>query len=251
MKIHKIFLFLLLTYPLTSLADFKDGGNAYINGDYEAAANEFIPLAKRGDHRAMYALGSMYAAGLGVEKDLKKAFDLFKEAASNGRADAMHKLGLMYEEGLGTKKSNKKAIRYYQKSAKKGYPLGQYRLGLMYMNGSGVKKSTVNAYAWMVVAAHQFIYEYAGAEHVSDKNHVKSKKYHLMLVQQQEKDSLLNTIIKHLQTLKADITPENIEKIKQRVTKFSQYRWKHVPVKYKHVQLTSDIENLFLPETLQ
>lgn len=250
MKTNKVLIFLLL-FPAIINADFKDGGNAYINGDFEAAANEFIPLAKRGDHRAMYALGSMYVAGQGVEKDLKKAFDLFKEAAQNGRADAMHKLGIMYEEGVGTKQNIKKAIRYYQKSAKLGYPLGQYQFGLMYMNGKGVKSNPVNAYSWMVVAAHQFIYEYAGTEHTDDNKKYKGKKYHILLIQQQEKERLLNEIIKKLQSIKPGLTSEDIEKIRQNVTKFSQYRWKHRPIKFENIKLSSDIESLFLPETLQ
>jgi hypothetical protein len=247
---HVVLYFLALV-PLLCHADFKDGGNAYINGDYEAAANEFIPLAERGDHRAMYALGSMYAAGQGVEKNLKKAFELFKEAAQNGRADAMYKLGVMYEEGVGTKKSTKKAIRYYQKSAKLGYPLGQYHLGLMYLNGSAVKQNTINAYAWMVVAAHQFIYEYAGKNLSDDKKQYKNKKYRLILVQQKQKDNLLDKIISHLQNIRAEISPNDIEKIKQKVIKHSKYRWKHQATKFKNIEITSDIESLFLPETLQ
>lgn len=112
-------LFLIL-FPLQGAANFKAGGKAYLKGGYEAAANEFIPLAERGDHRAMHALGSMYSAGHGVEKDLKKSFELFSGAARNGRADAMYKSGLMYETAQGVKQNFKKAIRYYQKSAKKG-----------------------------------------------------------------------------------------------------------------------------------
>lgn len=244
-------LYVLALIPLLCHGDFKDGGNAYINGDYEAAANEFAPLAKRGDHRAMYALGSMYAAGQGVEKDLEKAFKLFKEAAQNGRADAMYKLGVMYEEGAGTKKNIKKAIRYYQKSAKLGYPLGQYHLGLMYLNGSGVKQNNINAYAWMVVAAHQFIYEYASKNLSDDKKQYKNKKYRLMLVQQKQKDNLLDKIISHLQEIRAGISSDEIEKIKQKVIKYSQYRWKHQATKFKNIEISSDIESLFLPETLQ
>ncbi len=247
----RIILYFSVLTPLLCHADFKDGGDAYIRGDYETAANEFIPLAKRGDHRAMYALGSMYVAGQGVEKDLKKAFELFKEAAQNGRADAMYKLGVMYEEGVGTKKSTKKAIRYYQKSAKLGYPLGQYHLGLMYLNGSGVKQNSINAYAWMVVAAHQFIYEYASKNLTADRKQYKNKKYRLMLVQQKQKDNLLDKIISHLQEIRAEISPDEIDKIKQRVIKYSQYRWKHQATKFKNIEITSDIESLFLPETLQ
>lgn len=250
MKATSLLLSLLLAYPMFSYADFKDGGDAYINGDYETAANEFMPLAERGDHRAMYALGAMYAAGQGVEKDLKKAYELFDEAAKNGRADAMHKLGLMYEQGLGVKRDTRKAARYYRKSAKLGYPLGQYNFGLIYMKGIGVKQNPVNAYAWLVAAAHQFIYEYANDEDVDIERFKNHKKYHLLLLQQQEKDKLLNDITKHLQAIKANMSEEDIEQTRQKVIKYSQYGSKHRPVKYKNVPLDSNIENLFLPETL-
>lgn len=77
MKFSRFIPLLFVLHVTSGYADFKDGGNAYLRGDFEAAAAEFIPLAERGDHRAMYALGSMYSAGHGVEKDLKKAFELF------------------------------------------------------------------------------------------------------------------------------------------------------------------------------
>ena len=66
MKYFKLFPVLLLFCSFYSRADFEEGGAAYLRGDYEAAAKEFIPLAERGDHRAMYALGSMYSAGSAV-----------------------------------------------------------------------------------------------------------------------------------------------------------------------------------------
>lgn len=135
MRFNRLFFLFFLVYSLCSHANFIEGGEAYLRGDFEAAAKKFMPLAERGNHRAMYALGSMYAGGHGVEKDLKKAFQLFSESARNGRADAMYKLGLMYEQGRGIKKNHKKAIRLYRKSAKKGYPLAQYRFGLMYEEG--------------------------------------------------------------------------------------------------------------------
>jgi Sel1 repeat len=238
----------LFIYPLFGYADFKEGGDAYLKGDYEAAANEFIPLAERGDHRAMYALGAMYSEGHGVEKNLKKAYELFYEAAKNGRADAMYKLGLMYEEGIGVKQNPKKAIRYYQKSAKQGYPLGQYRFGLMYAKGIGVKQNPINAYAWLTVAGHYFIYETADIE--DEEVATTENQQQLIFFQKQEKEKVLNKIIEHLQKLNEDIATDDIEKIKQKVIKFSKYRKKYRAIKFKNGRLESKIENLFLPETL-
>jgi TPR repeat protein len=243
-SLHLPPLFLML---FTSLcyADFKDGGEAYLRGDYEAAVAEFLPLAERGDHRAMYALGSMYAAGHGVEKDLNKSFELFSEAARNGRADAMYKLGLMYEQGQGATQNMKKAARYYQKSAKKGYPLGQYRLGLMYMNGNGVKQNSINAYSWIVIAGHYFIYNAIDSEDESS-----NKRSQLLLFQQQEKDRIFDDITKHLQAIKINMSADDIEKTRQKVINLSKYRKKYHPDQVKNIKIEPSIENLFLPETL-
>jgi len=236
-------------YTLSLYADFNEGGEAYIRGDYEAAAKEFIPLAKRGDHRAMYALGSMYSAGHGVEKDLKKSFELFSEAAKNGRADARYKLGLMYEQGQGVQQNSNKAVRYYQKSAKQGYPLGQYRFGLMYEKGAGVKQNPINAYAWLVIAGHYFIYETADSDDENNKS-IDDNKHQLLFFQQQEKDKILDDITEHLQALKENMSPEDIEKVKAKVIKLSKYRKKYHADQVKNLKIGSNIENLFLPETL-
>jgi TPR repeat protein len=249
MKLSKYIPLLFIMFASLGHADFKDGGEAYLRGDYEAAAAEFIPLAERGDHRAMYALGSMYSAGHGVEMDLQKSFELFSEAARNGRADAMYKLGLMYEQGQGIKQNTKKAVRYYQKSAKKGYPLGQYRFGLMYVNGKGVKQNPINAYAWLVVAGHYFIYETAVFDDENNK-FIDLEKRQLLFFQQQEKERILDDIIEHLQTLKENMSPDDVEKTKEKVIKLSKYRKNYHADQIKNLKIDSNIENLFLPETI-
>lgn len=245
-------LFYLILIPLTiysslAHADFNSGGQAYLKGDYATAANEFIPLAERGDHRAIYALGSMYSAGQGVEKDLSKSFELFSEAAKYGRADAMYKLGLMYESGQGVTQDLQKAARNYQKSAKKGYPLGQYRLGLLYIDGNGVKKNLINAYSWLVIAGHYFIYNTHNPDKTIKDN---SNQEQLLFFQEQEKDRIFAEIIKHLQSIKADLSSEDIDKIGQKVIRLSKYRTKYHPEQVKKLKIEPNIENLFLPDTL-
>lgn len=151
LKIFTVTLFLILTSQLC-LADFKKGGDAYKNGDFKTAAEEFLKDAQNGDHRAMYALGSMYAAGHGVEQDYKEAYKWFSRAAKYGRPDAQYKLGVMYDEGVGVEQDYNKAGKYYSKAAKRGYPLAQYKLGLLYSNGHGVTQNDIKAYAWLLVA---------------------------------------------------------------------------------------------------
>ena len=253
MKITHLIFILLNTICLQSYADnFKDGGEAYLRGDYENAAAAFIPLAKRGDHRAMYALGAMYSSGQGVKKDITKSFELFSEAAKNGRADAMHRLGIMYEEGLGVEKNAKKATRLYQKSAKKGYPLGQYKLGLMYMEGSAIKQNIINAYAWLVIAGHYFIYK--AAEDINtrkDDRTVADNKFQLQLLQQKEKNKILDKIIEDLNTLRVNMSSAQLAETREKVIKLSKYSNIYNKNNFKNIKEGTNTNNLFLLDTLQ
>lgn len=152
---HITLVIVLLCISQLTVADFKTGGDAYKDGDYETAAKEFLPLAENGDHRAMYALGSMFAAGHGVPMDLKEALKWFRKAASYGRPDAQYKIGLMYDDGLGLKQNYRKALNRYGKSAKSGFGLAQIKIGQMYNDGRGVKQNSIKAFAWLKTAISQ------------------------------------------------------------------------------------------------
>ncbi len=159
MTIRNFLIFLLIVFCAQAEADFAAGGEAYKKGDYETAAKEFLPLAERGDHRAMYALGSMYSVGHGVPQDLNEAFKWFTKAASYGRPDAEYKLGLMYAQGLGVPQDYRKAINWYGRAAKKGYGPAQFKIGLMYSEGHGVPQNDIKAYAWLQTALSQGVEE--------------------------------------------------------------------------------------------
>ena len=55
---------LLASFP--AWAGLDEGNAAYERGDYATALQEYHPLAKRGDARAQFKLGVMYAKGEGV-----------------------------------------------------------------------------------------------------------------------------------------------------------------------------------------
>ena len=131
---------------------FEEGGEAYKAGNYELAAKKFMEVADKNDHRAMYALGSMYAAGKGVPQDFHKAYELFSRAARYGRVDARYKLGILYQEGLGVARNDKRAARMFHDAAVKGYGPAQFRLGMCYVKGTGVTQDLVRAGAWLAVA---------------------------------------------------------------------------------------------------
>ena len=141
----------------SAIADeFDDGTVAYKEGRYETAASVFEKLAEKGDHRAMSIIGSMYASGLGISLDPKKAFVWLEEAAKHNRPDAEYRLGLMYDHGYGVKRNHRKAIRWYQKAAEHGYVPAHAMMGLKYAKGEGLKQNKVKAYARLSLAKHNF-----------------------------------------------------------------------------------------------
>ncbi len=93
-----IFSLLVLMYlliPISAQADYSDGLHAYLKGHYEQAFQELSPLARNGNPQAQYLLGSMFANGNGVKKNLVRAHALFSLAAAQG-----HEKASLYKEEI-------------------------------------------------------------------------------------------------------------------------------------------------------
>ena len=113
---------MLLTVALLApahAADFQAGLEAYQRNDYEAALEEFRPLAEQ------------------------------------GHAEAQYKLGVMYDVGKGVPKNDTEAVSWYRKAAEQGHAWAQYSLAVMYYNGEGIPQDYVQAYAWFDIVASQ------------------------------------------------------------------------------------------------
>lgn len=100
-------------------ADFQAGLRAYERNDYQAALEEFHPLAEK------------------------------------GHAEAQYKLGVMYDVGKGVSKNDAEAVSWYRKAAEQGYVSAQYALGVLYYNGEGVPQDYEQVYAWFDIVASQ------------------------------------------------------------------------------------------------
>ena len=59
-----------------------DASDAFQRGDFATALRLYRPLAERGDAKAQYVLGRMYAKGQGVQKDYALAYMWFNLAAA-------------------------------------------------------------------------------------------------------------------------------------------------------------------------
>jgi TPR repeat protein len=147
--------FLTLMTARAAIADFETAVAAVSVGDYMTARREFESLAERGDPRGQNGLGVLYIQGWGVERDLAKAVDLFRQAAKHGLRAAENNLGEMYMQGAGVEQDYAEAYKWYLKAAQKGDDEAQNNLGVLYVGGFGVEQDFAAAMEWFQKSAKQ------------------------------------------------------------------------------------------------
>ena len=94
------------------------------------------------------ALGERYLNGNVVDKDEKKAVELFEKAANQNSEIGMLKLAECYKRGVGVTQDNAKAFSLYEKSANRGNTNAMIILSDMYTKGEGVDKNISKALYW-------------------------------------------------------------------------------------------------------
>ena len=126
-------------------ADVKTGVDAWTQGDYVKAVNDWRPLANAGDADAQFNLGQAYKLGRGVPMDVPIALEWFRKASEQGHLRAEDNYGLL----LFQQNRREEALPYIRKSAERGEARSQYILGTALFNGEFVTKDWVQAYALM------------------------------------------------------------------------------------------------------
>jgi V8-like Glu-specific endopeptidase len=124
-------------------------------GEYAVAFQLTSPLAEKGDARAQFNIGYMYANGWGVQRDVAEAVKWYRKAAEQGLEVAQHYLGLAYNNGDGIERDDAEAARWFSRAAEQGFSRAQLVLGHMYLHGEGVPKDLVHGYAWVVLAGQR------------------------------------------------------------------------------------------------
>ncbi len=75
-------------------------------------------------------------------------------AARSGNADAEELIGVMYAMGLGVDRDDRRAFEWYLRSSMKGHPGAQSGIGWYYETGRGiVAPDLVRAYLWYTLSA--------------------------------------------------------------------------------------------------
>lgn len=90
---------------------------------YDKCFEGHLPLAEQGYPLAECQIGHFYFHGLGIEKDLEKAFYWTHRAAEHGDRDGQFNLAWFYEEAIGVEKDIERAKYWYKKSALQGQDL--------------------------------------------------------------------------------------------------------------------------------
>lgn len=132
----------------------EDAAAAKTRGDYPAALGILRPAADRGDARAQYKLGELYADP-GPTQDLPQAATWFHKAADQGNVRAEVMIGGMYAMGGGVSPDGAQALYWFRKAADQGDAEGQTGVGQIYARGLGVMEDDTQAFAWFRKAAEQ------------------------------------------------------------------------------------------------
>ena len=103
-----------------ALADAQTGITAFSHGDYAVARQELAPAARDGHADAQYHLGRMYAGGHGIERDRKRAVDLYIGAAEQGHALAQYDLAYALFMGEGADQDMVEALKWFILAARGG-----------------------------------------------------------------------------------------------------------------------------------
>lgn len=126
---------------------------AYQRGYFLTALSLALPRAQKDDAPAQTLIAELYANGLGVPQNLKKAAAWYELADKNGDVNATFALAMMYEAGRGVAKDMKKTIALLEKAAKGGQREAQYNLALLYVDGTDLPPNEQEAADLMQKAA--------------------------------------------------------------------------------------------------
>ncbi|EJK74494.1 hypothetical protein THAOC_03823 [Thalassiosira oceanica] len=101
----------------------------YPDNDADTLAMIQARVAKK-DPVAISHLGDKYChGGLGLQKDMQKAVELWTEAAELGSVEALFNLGLAHVTGLGFEQDEAKGIHFWLKAAVQGHVNSRHNLG--------------------------------------------------------------------------------------------------------------------------
>lgn len=83
---------------MKSIKQFEKADRLYNQGDFYEALKLFVELSRNGDTSAMDRVGSIYADGEGVKKNISKAIEWYKKSVASGGLISLYNLGLINKD---------------------------------------------------------------------------------------------------------------------------------------------------------
>ena len=111
----------LVCAPAAARADMQAGWEAYTAGDYERAVEVWQPLAEAGDYQAAYALGMAFQ----IMDQPAQSVPWYEQAASAGLTEAQILLGTIYARGDDVPRDLVRAYAWLHRAAEKKSPNAQ------------------------------------------------------------------------------------------------------------------------------
>lgn len=133
-----------ITAPCDDRA-LKEAYDSFSEGSYK---NSFASFSEIPGPEAQYCLAFHYLNGNGVKRDVKKAFELFRESMDSGYVPAISEVAQCYGYGIGVRCDDAKAFELFSRAAEESDPYGMAMVSLMYANGDGVKRNAKLADEW-------------------------------------------------------------------------------------------------------
>src|SRR3569833_3995582 len=104
---------------LRPLTDMEIAQNTYNKSDIPKALDHFRAAAVAGDADAMYYTGVMYAEAQGVAKpNMPEAIRWYEKAAARDQPKALATMGRLYVTGYGVERDAKKALEMFERAVK-------------------------------------------------------------------------------------------------------------------------------------
>ncbi len=140
--------------PVAAAGEPDIAYSEYQRGNYVAAFKEATRrVEEKSDPKAMTLLGELYAEGLAVANNDKKAADWYKLAAARGDREATFALAMFRMAGRGGPIDRPEAARLLAEAAKLGHAVAAYDLALLHLEGQIVRPDLARAAELMRMAA--------------------------------------------------------------------------------------------------
>ncbi len=98
---------------------------------------------------SLIRIATIYFQGNIVEKNYKKAMELYQETALQGSPSAMFALGSMFQSGQGVLTDLGEGVSWYEKAAERGSWMAAQKLCSLYLEGTEVNQNFEKAKEWL------------------------------------------------------------------------------------------------------